>query len=101
MNNALFGGFVYGRLGLSHQLVFVCGVFAGFFGGTYPFFQAFKGGFDRSVSQPSYLTLFCTFFCRFMVSQLGLAPCISKLKVKPYFKSDNIYVSLGFVKENL
>jgi len=83
MNNAFFCGFVYCRLCLSHQFIF--GVSTRFLGGTQIFFQVFK------------------FLCRFMVGQLGLAPCISelKIKIKPYFKNDNIYLNLNFVKEKV
>ena len=101
MKNAFFCGFVYSRLRLSHQFSF--GVSASFLGGTQTFFQIFKSGFCRSVSKPSYLTLFRPFLCRFVVSQLGLAPCVSelKIKIKLYFKIGNIYLNLNFVKEKL
>ncbi len=80
MNNTLFCGFVDGRLSLSHQLALIFHILTCLFGSSHLFFQAPQGGFYRSVSKPSYLTLFRTFLCRFMVRQLGLAPCVSVLK---------------------
>ena len=80
MDNPFFSSFMKRRLGFSHQFVSVFAI--RFLCRANVLFQVFKRGFYRSVSKPSDLTLFCTFFCRFMVSQLGLAPCLNVINLK-------------------
>ena len=80
MDNALFGGLVECRLGLFHQIP--NGIIASFLGSPYFFLKGLEEGFSGFVSQASYLALFCPFFCRFMIGQLGLAPYAMNTLIK-------------------
>jgi hypothetical protein len=74
MNNAFFSGFVKCRLVFSQDFILI--FTSSFFCSSKLFFQGFEGGFGGPVSKPSSLTLFSTFYCRFMVCQLNIAPLL-------------------------
>jgi len=74
MNNAFFGGFVKRGLVLPQDFILI--FTSSFFCSSKFFFQGFEGGFGGSVSKPSSLTLFSTFYCRFMVCQVNIAPLL-------------------------
>jgi len=74
MDNAFLSCLVNSRLSLPHNFIYIVTVCL--FCCFKLFFKIFKCGFYRFVSKPSDLALFCTFFSRFMGSQLGLTPYI-------------------------